>query len=303
MAHAPRELRPRARSASPRAEPPARAGRGARGGRVERRDLRRPHGDRERSSQFEAPRRGTPRLGRSRPSASPSSPATTTRTPRPTAGVARCRGCSARSRPRARGRPGTLPVESGEMALCCVVDASCYQSIARCGRRASPARRRTRSKRASRTLRSSVEVGRPDPAPPAGGARGALHGWIDGLRGSSRLAEVLSGNHARAHLLHGHLHRSVLIGSSGGAASSARRPWWTSARGRACGSTIWSMGCSWRRERVRSPRHIVSTDVEHLADELRPQLDERRSHRVAEHADVHVVRAEVPASRGSSGKT
>jgi 3',5'-cyclic AMP phosphodiesterase CpdA len=95
-------------------------------------------------------------------------------------------------------------VDRGDVAFL-PIDATCFQSITRAGGEITT------------QLADALEARLADPAlarkavvlvqhHPPFAPRGLFAGWVDGLRGATRLAEILR-RHTHAHLLHGHLHR------------------------------------------------------------------------------------------------
>jgi 3',5'-cyclic AMP phosphodiesterase CpdA len=103
----------------------------------------------------------------------------------------------------ASGPPGKV-VERGDVVFL-PIDATCFQSITRAGgeltaHTADALEARLEDPAIAR--KSVVLVQHHPPFAP----RGLLAGWIDGLRGSSRLVDIVR-RHANVHLLHGHLHR------------------------------------------------------------------------------------------------
>ncbi len=97
-------------------------------------------------------------------------------------------------------------VDRGEVAFM-PIDASCFQSITRAGGEIT------------RVVTDAVEERLRDPAlqrktivlvlhHPPFAPRGRMSSWVDGLRGSTRLLEIVQ-RHANVQVLHGHLHKAV----------------------------------------------------------------------------------------------
>jgi Icc protein len=103
------------------------------------------------------------------------------------------------------GKAGKV-VDRGDVVFL-PIDASCFQSITRAGGEIT------------RATSDAIEARLVDPAlerktvvlvlhHPPFAPRGRVSGWVDGLRGSTRLLEIVQ-RHANVQVLHGHLHKAV----------------------------------------------------------------------------------------------